>query len=360
MSIKSYTDIIIDGDQFSIKPLSVTEKENKYHAGLALITLDRIQEVIQRGLTYLSTTADDSYSKMSPDELREELKKIAESIKADYLEKSQHLSYARRFFGGVAQEEEGIQSAYEHIEKLVAQRPVLDLPNELIEQICGLLQNRDLGRLAQVNQHAVTHANYAEMQRAQESGYKGNDFAEAKDYLKNRQKNLQNLLIQGIDTLVKEGVIPETYFVRRGLWPFWRHVDSEATLRNIKHLSEDQAAGLKVELNQALLRYSKDGNAAACHALPQLGANIETPDNNGLTPLALAAWEGKKEVVEVLIQNGANVNSKDKRGDTPLTVAIWYPDIIRLLLENGAVDSGKKALHCAASQGQTETVKLLS
>jgi hypothetical protein len=235
-----------------------------------------------------------------------------------------------------------------------------DLPKELTVQICGFLQERDFGKLAQVNRHANANLKESEIQLAREYGYKGEDnLAKAKDYLKN--------LFQSIDTLVKDGVIPEAYVVRRGRGPFWHDVDSKATLRKIKHL-KFKGADLKLKLNEALLHYSslRDADAVACKALLQLGADIETREKSGYTPLALAALWGKKDVVEVLIQNGANVNSRDLSGDHPLLFAVGSPDIIRLLLDNGAVaviDHGGyhklPALHCAVSQGQIDTVKLL-
>jgi hypothetical protein len=293
MSIKSYTDIIIDGDQFSIKQLSAKEKENKYHAGLALITLDRIEEVMHRGLTYLAT-AEDIYSKMSPVELRQELKQLAKSIKAGYLEMSQHLSYARRFFGGVAQEEEGIRSAYERIEKLAAQGPVLDLPNELIGHICSFLEMRNLGKLAQVNAHANAHAEVAKaVMQARECGYKGHDSAGAgaKNYLKYQQS---------FETLVKDGMINEDDIVRRK-----GYVNSKATLSWIKQftkgLSEAEQAAIKVKLNDALLHYSSRGNAAVCQVLLQLGADSESRNNfMMLTALEWARPLGNQDVIRVL------------------------------------------------------------
>jgi hypothetical protein len=327
-SVRNYTDIIIDGDQFSIQRLSSEEKENKYHAGLALITLDRIEEVLRRGLTYLAM-AEDSYSKMSPDELKQELKQLAEFIKTNYLKKSQNLSYARRFFGGVAQEEEGIRSAYQRIMNLIAPPPVFDLPNELTAQICSLLEQCDLGRLAQVNKHADAHVKEEVVQRAREYGYQGNDFAEAKNYF-------QFIRSLDFDTLVKDGVISEAYIVRRKR----SFVDFEATLRNIKQLSEVEQP-LKEKLNKALIRYSYEGNAVACHTLLHLGADIEASlEMFGFpvarTALSWAAFKGNKDVVKVLIQNGANVNATSINLLTPLYLAS-DPEIVSLLVENGAV-----------------------
>lgn len=57
---------------------------------MALTTLNRIEEVMRKGLAY-SAAANDSYSKMSQTELKEQLKLKAESIRDGYLNKSQQI-----------------------------------------------------------------------------------------------------------------------------------------------------------------------------------------------------------------------------------------------------------------------------
>jgi hypothetical protein len=255
---------------------------------------------------------------------------------------------------------------------------IFPLPIELTGYIFSFLPKCDLKSMSLVSKQAALHANEEEVQLAREYGYQGDDSTEAKAYL----KYLQTL---DFDTLVKDGVIPEDYVVR-GKWSF---VNLEVTLSNIQLLKAEAQAGLKVKLNEALRKYSIEGNAAACKALLQLGADIETEIvtrvieegavvfeavQPGRTPLHLAAENGKEDVVEVLIQNGANVNPTDFLGYTPLMSAIQYPVIIHLLLENGAVavidnlgtDLGFvletiecNALHKAVMGGQIDTVKLL-
>ena len=45
-----------------------------------------------------------------------------------------------------------------------------------------------------------------------------------------------------------------------------------------------------------------------------------------------------KNVIEILIEHGANVNSLDREGRTPLHIAVYYSleGIVRILLRNGA------------------------
>ena len=55
------------------------------------------------------------------------------------------------------------------------------------------------------------------------------------------------------------------------------------------------------------------------------GAEVNTKDMNGVTPLYSAAGKGHREIAELLISKGADVNAKDRHGNTPLYYAT-HPD----------------------------------
>ena len=70
-------------------------------------------------------------------------------------------------------------------------------------------------------------------------------------------------------------------------------------------------------------------------------------DNNGQTPLHVAAYNGKKDVAQLLLANRAKVNATDNDGQTPLHLAVQTPlriavyndrnkDVAQLLLANKA------------------------
>lgn len=71
------------------------------------------------------------------------------------------------------------------------------------------------------------------------------------------------------------------------------------------------------------------------------GTYVNFKDGNGDTPLNLAIWhdyDHTAEITELLVKNGADVNTENYRGNTPLSGAAihWSEDVTRVLLENGA------------------------
>jgi ankyrin repeat protein len=61
-----------------------------------------------------------------------------------------------------------------------------------------------------------------------------------------------------------------------------------------------------------------DGDPAIADLLRAQNADVNVPDEAGLTPLHLAVDQGQKQAIEWLLKHGANVNARDKHGITPL------------------------------------------
>jgi ankyrin repeat protein len=69
--------------------------------------------------------------------------------------------------------------------------------------------------------------------------------------------------------------------------------------------------------------------------LLEAGANIDGPDNKGMTPLMHACYMRRVENVRVLLEHGAEKDLQDKDGMTALmtAMAVGNYDIVRLLME---------------------------
>jgi ankyrin repeat protein len=86
------------------------------------------------------------------------------------------------------------------------------------------------------------------------------------------------------------------------------------------------------------------------------GAKVNDVNEDGLSPLQLAAKLGRKEVAGLLIKEGADINAATSRHDeTALMIAVGqrWPEVAQLLIGaganvNAATDEGVTALHTAS------------
>ncbi len=106
------------------------------------------------------------------------------------------------------------------------------------------------------------------------------------------------------------------------------------------------------------------GDAQTVEQLLASGADVNAPDDQGMTPLWVAAGNDRADIVRLLIERGADVNASGKRGRTPLHVAFHYgyAGIARLLIEKGADMNACKygsTLLRAAYLGSADVVRLL-
>jgi ankyrin repeat protein len=121
--------------------------------------------------------------------------------------------------------------------------------------------------------------------------------------------------------------------------------------------------------NTPLLQVVGFGDTAVASALLDCGAQVNGPDNDGITPLGWAAISNRPEFARVLIQRGADVNHVDKKGMTPLLYAasVDFGDgsMIELLLKSGAnpaarTKEGLTAADLARKYKHTHLLKTLS
>ncbi|XP_060082671.1 poly [ADP-ribose] polymerase tankyrase-1-like [Ylistrum balloti] len=77
---------------------------------------------------------------------------------------------------------------------------------------------------------------------------------------------------------------------------------------------------------------------AAADYLIREGADVSISDENGTTPLHVAASYGNLELVRNLLENRANKNAQDQRGRTPMYFAILgcHEEVTEYLIQHGS------------------------
>lgn len=93
------------------------------------------------------------------------------------------------------------------------------------------------------------------------------------------------------------------------------------------------------------------------------GETVESASEEPISPLLLACHYGLVDVLSVIIAKGADVNTPDSCGFTPLYIAAYkgHTEVVRMLLEAQVnVDDGNiTPLVAAAENGHSDVVKLL-
>jgi ankyrin repeat protein len=63
------------------------------------------------------------------------------------------------------------------------------------------------------------------------------------------------------------------------------------------------------------------GNIEALRAAIEAGEDVNTPDEDGNTPLHKAVEKDRFKMVRMLLEAGADPNVRNKRGETPIVIA---------------------------------------
>ena len=109
-------------------------------------------------------------------------------------------------------------------------------------------------------------------------------------------------------------------------------------------------------LNRLTLDAARDGKVAQLHVLLTVGANPNTSDLDGWTPLLLSIRAGQSDSAQELIRRGASVNARlPVNGTTPLMWAAARGDekLVSALLAAGADASATDARGRTAEQFAT-------
>ncbi|MDE0217992.1 MAG: ankyrin repeat domain-containing protein [Spirochaetaceae bacterium] len=114
--------------------------------------------------------------------------------------------------------------------------------------------------------------------------------------------------------------------------------------------------------------HSESRALAATVALLAAGANVESQDDGGRTPLHRAAVSGSPEIIGALLETGTSVDPVDTEGRTPLHLAaamlLDRPANVSVLVNAGAAthvrdESGETPLHVAAKSATIVEISAL-
>lgn len=150
------------------------------------------------------------------------------------------------------------------------------------------------------------------------------------------------------------------------------NVNARGRLQRICSLNNQEPTLTRVEGARPLHAAVAGRNLHVVRSLLRNGADPNTPDDNGDTPLlfvaalSMATFRSAVEVARELIKSGADVGFAGKDGRSPLLVAVTQGNvqIVKELMMAGGdpcatSEDGAFALLEAARQGSTEEVRLL-
>lgn len=124
-------------------------------------------------------------------------------------------------------------------------------------------------------------------------------------------------------------------------------------------------------MSAELFAAAKTGDAETLRRLIAAGANPNTADEDGQTPLHIAAFEGHLGAVQALLDAGADVNARDAMQWTPIFKAAYnheqdcgYAPVVKALADAGAdvnarIGFGLTPLMLAAGGGEGAVCEVL-
>ena len=122
-----------------------------------------------------------------------------------------------------------------------------------------------------------------------------------------------------------------------------------------------------MHIHQELYSACRDEKTAEAKRLIAQGAPVNWQNQYGQAPLHNASACGYTKIVTLLLDNKCNLNVTDKSGDTPLILAAYYTkmDIVRALVEAGCDitirgDKNKTAAELAKQRGHHALAEYLT
>lgn len=114
----------------------------------------------------------------------------------------------------------------------------------------------------------------------------------------------------------------------------------------------------------ALMRAIEAKDESAVAHLLDLGASVDTLDEDKMSPLHLAAYQGSETILNLILAKQPDLDCLDAWGRTALSRAVEFPNLARILLEEGANPDltkyyGFTPLALSAEDGRSKTVEVL-
>jgi ankyrin repeat protein len=107
----------------------------------------------------------------------------------------------------------------------------------------------------------------------------------------------------------------------------------------MSHLSPEETARV-IEL---ALHFAREGMTEELAGFVDHGLPPDVQDEDGNTPLMLAAYHGHAATVRMLVERGADVDLRNKRNQSPVAGALFKgeDEVVRVLVGAGAdLDAG--------------------
>jgi ankyrin repeat protein len=131
-------------------------------------------------------------------------------------------------------------------------------------------------------------------------------------------------------------------------------------------LSQRDPGPVSQQAPTILWKAAGSGDFKRIQSLISNGADVNSENEDGLTPLHVAAIHGRGTIVKLLIDHGADVNTKTEDGQTLLhhVAREGHVNVVKLLLDNGsdlsAKDNAERTpLNCALRWRKYDVAELL-
>ncbi|KAK8660542.1 hypothetical protein V6N13_051465 [Hibiscus sabdariffa] len=132
-------------------------------------------------------------------------------------------------------------------------------------------------------------------------------------------------------------------------------------IEHLKDMDDPTMEGVLRDLPLNLCFAALRGDDLLLHELLKKGHRANESDNDGRTPLHIAASKGNENCVLLLLDYNADPNSKDSEGSVPLWEAILagHDQLAKLLKENGADINAGDVGHFACIAAEQNDLNLL-